>query len=146
VASCPRLVVSELWEVRVKQRGGKWERGVASREGSRALFCQMVSVHGAPAMDTIGCRGRLCGVTWCAESREHVCCVGGGLARLWHEWIQRGCDRNGDPRGLVSATRGRTRVASCVHLSVVPVCVERGAGRGAGALEHDAHAAPSRWL
>jgi hypothetical protein len=143
VASSPRLGVSELREVRVKQRGGKWERGVASREGSRVLYCQMVLVHGAPAMDTIGCRGQLCGATLCAESREHVCYVGGGLVRLWHEWVQRECDRNGAPRGLVSATRGRARVASCLRLGVVPVCVISGAGGGLCAREHDSCTARS---
>jgi hypothetical protein len=129
----------------VKQRGGKWERGVASREGSRVLYCQMVSVHGAPVMDTIGCRGRLCGAALCAESREHVCCVGGGLVRLWHKWVQRGCDRNGALRGLVSATRGRARVASCLCLGAVPVSVIGGTEGGQCARECDSCAARSGW-
>jgi hypothetical protein len=94
-------------------------------------------------MDTIGCRGRLCGAALCAESREHVCCVGGGLVRLWHAWIQRGCDRNGAPRGLVSATRGRARVASCLRLGAVPVSVIGGAGGGRCARERDSCAARS---
>jgi hypothetical protein len=127
----------------VKQRGGKWERGVASREGSRVLYCEMVLVHGAPAMDSIGCRGQLCGAALCAESREHVCCVGGGLVWLWHEWVQRGCDRNSAPRGLVSATWGRARVASCLRLGAMPVCVIGGAGGGLCARERDSCAACS---
>jgi hypothetical protein len=95
-------------------------------------------------MDTIGCRGQLCGAALCAESREHVCCVGGGLVRLWHEWVQRECDRNGAPRGLVSAMRGRARVASCLRLGAMPVCVIAGAGGGLCARERDSCTARSR--
>jgi hypothetical protein len=62
--------MSESGEGQMGERGG-------FQRGSRALYCQLGSVHGAPAMDSIGCRGRLCEAALCAESREQVGCVGG---------------------------------------------------------------------
>jgi hypothetical protein len=83
------------------------------QRGRRAIYCQLGLVYGAPVTDSIGRHGRLCGAVSCAESREQVSCIGGWLVRVRHERFQRGHGENGVPRGRVSATRGRARVASC---------------------------------
>jgi hypothetical protein len=72
-----------------------------------------------------------------------VSCVGGGLGWLRHERFQRGYKGNGVPRGHVSATRGRARVASCFLLGAVQLCVNGDAGRVLCAQECDTHAARS---
>jgi hypothetical protein len=103
------------------------------QRGHRAIYCQLGSVYGAPATDSIGHRGWLCGVASCAESREQVSYVGGWLVRLRHERFPRECGQNSVPWGHVSASRGRARATSCLLLGVMQVCMKRGARRGAGA-------------